>query len=683
MMAGSNPIILNESVNDMRNVEWLLKTITPRHFEDDKKWFFKTKKYLERFLKEDYQTINYETASSSPFGRLYGNGMQNVSKGIRGFLCGGLTTDIDFKNCHPTILYYICIKHDIKCRFLTEYITKRDELLDTLSTELNKSRDDIKIEIIKAINNENHKLETTENVFLINFGIEIKKIQNKLYNIDEYEWLVDEVKKDNKKQYNLKGSFISHLCCYTENIMLMSLYDFLIKKDYIIHSLMFDGLMIYGNYYEDVELLEECNELIKKKFGEFHGVTYKPHATHYKIPDGYKTEKEEEEEEYKKLKEKFELTNFKMGDQYGHITKLGVKLYPESNFGILHKHNYSNKFLKKWFLDPSIKTYEAFGCYPKECPENIFNLWTPFSCLEHEPTEDDKGLYWFLDHIKSMCNYDDEVYKFVIMWLAQMVQYPETKSVQLVFQGKEGSGKGLFLLFLRTMLGNKKVYECSDPQNQIFGNQNGLLKDAFLVVFEEMEKSFFNKALPKLKTLITDPTIVIKELYEKPFEMNSYHRYIGFTNKIDQSLLDRRQVFIEGSSDKVDNTEYFSEGYKYAGDPKVAKKIYDYLMAQTTEEKISKNHFPETEYQQELKETNRDSFDVWIEASINNFEDLTPVSEIYKNYRDWYRMNGFNMEYFNCNTIQFGLKLKRSGLMTKRIQRVGKDTFNSWKKTPS
>ena len=62
---------------------------------------------------------------------------------------------------------------------------------------------------------------------------------------------------------------------------------------------------------------------------------------------------------------------------------------------------------------------------------------------------------------------------------------------------------------------------------------------------------------------------------------------------------------------------------------------------------------------------------------------MTPVSEIYKDYRDWYRANGYNMEYFNCNTIQFGLKLKRSGLMEKKIQRVGKDTFNSWKKTPS
>ena len=195
-MAASNPIILKESVNELRNVEYLLEILTVNDFED-KKDFFKIKKYLDKFLKDEEINVNYKSAFTSPYGRLYGNGIQNVSKDIRGFLCDGLTTDIDFKNCHPTILYYICLKHEIKCDFLKEYIIKRDELLDSISTELNTSRDDVKLKIIKAINYEDHKLETTGNFFLINFGIEIKKIQNKLYNIDEYEWLVDEVKKDN------------------------------------------------------------------------------------------------------------------------------------------------------------------------------------------------------------------------------------------------------------------------------------------------------------------------------------------------------------------------------------------------------------------------------------------------------------------------------------------------------
>ena len=39
------------------------------------------------------------------------------------------------------------------------------------------------------------------------------------------------------------------------------------------------------------------------------------------------------------------------------------------------------------------------------------------------------------------------------------------------------------------------------------------------------------------------------------------------------------------------------------------------------------------------------------------------------------------MDYFNCNTIQFGLKLKRTGLMTKGVKRVGAVAVNCWKKT--
>ena len=677
-MAATESIILKESVNDMRNVEYLLEILTVNDFED-KKDFYKIKNYLDKFLKDEELSVKYKSAFTSPYGRLYGNGIQNVSKDIRGFLCNGLTTDIDFKNCHPTILYYTCKKHEIKCDFLTQYIIKRDEILNTLSTELNKSRDDIKIEIIKSINYEKNKLDVFNNYFLTNLEKEIKNIQFILYNTNEYQWVVDEVKNNNKKEYNLKGSFISHLACYIENIMLMFLYDFLINKNYNIHSLMFDGLMIYGNHYEDDELLKECNELIKEEFGELHELVYKPHCTNYKIPEEYKTANEI----YKELKEEFSINNFKMRDQYGNVTKSGVTLYNKANFITLHEENYSKKFLNKWFFDPCKNNYEAFGCYPNDdkCPDNIYNLWDPFECVEHKPAEDDDGLNWFLNHIKTMCNYNNDVCNFVLMWLAQMVQYPEMKSVQLVFRTRPGTGKGLFLQFLKNMLGTKKVYECSDPQNQIFGNQNGILKNSFLIIFEEMEKSFFNKAIPKLKTLITDPTIIIRELYQKPFQMNSYHRFIGFTNKIEQTVLERRQVFIEGSDDKIGNSEYFNEGYKYSEDQKIARKIYDYLMKYPTKPKINKNDCPVTAYQKELQEMNKDPFDVWIEAFINNYEDWTPVGDIYKNYRDWYRINGYHVDYFNCTTIQFGLKLKRTGLMTKGVKRVGAVAVNCWKKT--
>ncbi len=679
-MGATDTIILNEKINVIKNVEWLLETLTIRQFDDDKKWFNRSKNYLEKFLKEEYQSITYETAVSSPYGRLFGNGIQNIPINIRGFLCNGITTDLDFKNCHPTILYYVCNTHSIKCDALTEYIISRDEVLDSLSTDLKKSRDDVKLEIIKAINNETNKLHTFNNFFLSRFGAEIKKIQNILYYIDEYDWIVEEVKRNDKKQYNLKGSFISHLCCYTENIMLMSLYNFLIKKDYSVHSLMFDGLMIYGDHYHNKELLEECDKFIKEEHGDLHAVTYKPHSIHYKLPKDYKSNNEL----YLEQKEVFEVDNFMMGDQYGIINNIGVTLYAQANFMIVKKRFHNKEFLNRWLLDPTAKTYEMFGCYPNpdKCPKSIYNLWTPFECVNYKPAEDDIGLNWFLNHIRSMCNYEEVVFDFVCLWLAQMLQYPDIKSVQIIFQAQEGSGKGLFLQFLRTMLGNKKVYECSDPQNQIFGNQNGLLKNSYLVIFQEQDRSYFQKAIPKYKALITDPTIVIRELYQKPFEMNSYHRFIGFTNIEEQTFLDRRQVFISGSNDKINDAEYFKTGFGYAKDESVAKRIYDYFMEYPTKSNINKSDFPITEYQQELKEISIAPFDRWVDEVIkqtDRYNSFTPVITIYNHYKEWYEENGFNTQYFNCTSLQFGMKLKKTGFMQKTQKWIDGKNVKCWR----
>ena len=47
-------------------------------------------------------------------GRLYcGNSIQGLPRNIRGFLCRDIMTDIDFKNCHPTIVRYLCNKNKI------------------------------------------------------------------------------------------------------------------------------------------------------------------------------------------------------------------------------------------------------------------------------------------------------------------------------------------------------------------------------------------------------------------------------------------------------------------------------------------------------------------------------------------------------------------------------------------
>ena len=52
----------------------------------------------------------------------------------------------------------------------------------------------------------------------------------------------------------------------------------------------------------------------------------------------------------------------------------------------------------------------------------------------------DKSLSWFLSHIKVLVDYNEEHYNFVCMWIAQMFQYPENKSIHLVFVGEGRNG---------------------------------------------------------------------------------------------------------------------------------------------------------------------------------------------------------------------------------------------------
>ena len=55
----------------------------------------------------------------------------------------------------------------------------------------------------------------------------------------------------------------------------------------------------------------------------------------------------------------------------------------------------------------------------------------------------------------------------------------------LVFVSKQGAGKNLLLNMIRKMLGNKKVFESTNPSRDVWGNFNGQMADAFLVNLSE------------------------------------------------------------------------------------------------------------------------------------------------------------------------------------------------------
>ena len=125
---------------DAKACEWLLTQLSVDAFNDqltdeDKHNqinFTATKKILNEYknnkgiLKTKYNKSPKDIHRNL---RDYGRGIQSIPSVFRGLICRNNMTDVDMKNCHPTILHQLCLKYNVPCKYLSEYVLNRSELL--------------------------------------------------------------------------------------------------------------------------------------------------------------------------------------------------------------------------------------------------------------------------------------------------------------------------------------------------------------------------------------------------------------------------------------------------------------------------------------------------------------------------------------------------------------------------
>ena len=213
---------------------------------------------------------------STKGGRLYcGKSVQGLPKFIRGYLMKH-TTDIDAENCQPTILKYLCYLHNINCPKLNFYIENRTNILQNNNLT--------KIDFIKSMNND--KLNKRINdLFFKEFDEELKVIQEKICNINEYQEILNSVPKD-KQKTNWRGSALNRILGMYENNILQEVINIIKNSNIEIAVLMFDGLMIYGDYYNNQLLLNKITRHVEEKFNGLNMIwTYKEHCNNFIISD--------------------------------------------------------------------------------------------------------------------------------------------------------------------------------------------------------------------------------------------------------------------------------------------------------------------------------------------------------------------------------------------------------------
>jgi hypothetical protein len=667
--------------HDIQKINYL-NTLTFKQFkeycscknEEERKIQYKNlKKFCETIIKtrgEVKRIYSYSLKTSLEMGgRLFsGNSVQSIKGVFRGFLMTH-TTDIDMKNAHPVILSYICRLHDIKCPNLDYYIQNRDQILYEFA-----DREIGKVVFLKSVNDDKVNKKIT-NKFFKDFDKEMKEIQKYIVALEEYKNIASTT---NANKYNFNGSVMNRVLCMYENKILQECISIVNSSNIEICALMFDGLMVYGDFYDNAELLQMITTRVNEKFDGLNMQwSYKHHDTTIdpdNIPDFEINEENLIEQAFRKKAHDFEKTHAKIINREMFIREdKTITCMSRKHFMTAYEHlvfEYESEkiivqgnFISKWMKNnPTMRCYDDIGIYPNGtiCPSNIFNMWKPFDMelideYENKPDE----LAVILNHIKILCGNEEVVSDYFIKWMAQMIQYPATKTICPTFISKEGAGKTTLIVLMEKMLGSSKVYETTNPMRDIWGDFNGRMANTFLVNLNELSKKDTLECQGKIKGLITDGKLTINNKGMNQYDIQSFHRFIITTNNEDPITTksdDRRNLVIKSSNELKGNVEYFNKFYEMINDVNVIKTFYEYLKTLSVDD-FNKIPIPQTEHQNEMKEMNMDIEERWIRELANREEDFEMSgSDNFKSFMDFCSINGIE---YKTNALKLGLKIKR------------------------
>lgn len=295
------------------------------------------------------------------------------------------------------------------------------------------------------------------------------------------------------------------------------------------------------------------------------------------------------------------------------IVKPPTKRYPEGE-----EVNKAFSFCKRWLTDPSACIFLDAGYYPdNKTPLMEKNLYKGVAISSVCLTESDKtnpfyssAVDFFFDHIKFLCDEDEALYNWVLLYFAHMFQFPwEIPRVMLIFYSqKQGTGKSLLLVILIAIIGASHAILTGDLDS-VLGKFNGVIEGKLLIGIDEgkIEKKEY---LRTLKCLITGETLPVQNKNVNTKMVGSFCRVVSTTNedvpvRLVEEEEDRRTLVIKCSGDKLASS-YAERLSNIRHSQKVLRLIYDRFMSIPVSKNydFSKNR-PRSQFQEEMVFTSR------------------------------------------------------------------------------
>jgi hypothetical protein len=383
--------------------------------------------------------------------------------------------------------------------------------------------------------------------------------------------------------------------------------------------------------------------------------------------------------DYDKLKQEFELKNFKLRNPNGYVELSkydGIVIRDKKNTKDVYQNMFFNEtitdkygnvlqkeksFIDEWLNDKTTKTYEKLDFRPcQQVPEDIFNLFEGFEAEKKQNNNiniKDTKLY---EHLFNLCGREEASLEYTLNWLANIIQHSyKLTTTALIFRSVQGCGKDTFFNWFGNKIIGREYYFNDSKTDLVFGRFNSSISKKLLVVINEINQKETHNIIDAIKDATTKETNKIEVKGREPrFEQNNIH-YIYLTNNdnplpIEES--DRRFVAFECNKDIAQDTNYFNDLYNELESNTVDKAFYDFLKTRNIEGIDFSKTRPKTTLYKTMKQRNMPVLAHFLNEVVDSeIKDYSGL-EFYEHLTAWLHNNGYK-DYKYTNT-KFGIDIK-------------------------
>jgi hypothetical protein len=196
---------------------------------------------------------------------------------------------------------------------------------------------------------------------------------------------------------------------------------------------------------------------------------------------------------------------------------------------------------KLWWESPDRRQYKGIIFEPERDYPGFYNLWRGFAVKAKE------GVWSLMERLirEAIASGNDARYRYILAWMARIVQDPGGKrpGVAFAMRGRQGIGKGVFSNSFGSLFGQHYLQVAQS--SQVTGKFNSHLKDCVLLFCDESFWAGDKQAEGVIKNLVTEPTITCEPKGKDLFTVKNNVNIIIASNSdwVVPAGLDERRFF--------------------------------------------------------------------------------------------------------------------------------------------